>query len=92
MNARTPLLAAATLAVLATSAHALDIQDDVRACGEAAVAAGLITEEARLRFVDDEGNRNRVLTLRALSDTTEPVDIDCRMNRTKVREVVPTEG
>ena len=87
---RTALITAAALAVSVSAGHASAIQDDIQACGAAAAEAGLLPEDgARLRFVSDQGNRNRVLTLKAIfSDGTEPKMIECRMNRRKVKEVV----
>ena len=87
---RTALSTAAVLAVAFGAAQASAIQDDIQACGAAAAEAGLLADDGvRLRFVSDEGNRNRVLTLKAIfSDGTEPKMIECRMNRRKVKEVV----
>ena len=91
---RLPLFAAAGLAALAgAGAHAAGIQDDIQACGEAAVEAGLIQADGTtLRFVSDQGNRNRTLTLKAITDGAEPVLLDCKMKRRTVLEVVPAEG
>lgn len=91
---RLPLFAAAALAALVgAAAHAASIQDDISACGEAAVAADLIQEDGTtLRFVSDEGNRNRTLTLKAITGDAEPIVLDCKMKRRKVLEVVLAEG
>lgn len=88
----TALAAAAVLSPLAT-ASAGSIQDDIAACGAAAEEASLLTEGAySLRFVDDEGNRNRVLTLKAIrTDGSRPEILDCRMKRSRVVEVVTAE-
>ena len=87
---RTALTAAAVLSVTLGAAQASAIQDDIQACGAAATEAGLLPEDgARLRFVSDEGNRNRVLMLKAIfSDGAEPKMLECRMSRRKVKEVV----
>ena len=87
---RTALTTAAAVLSLAAAAQAGAIQDDIQACGAAASEAGLLPEEGvSLRFMSDEGNRNRVLTLKAIySDGTEPTMLECRMSRRTVKEVV----
>jgi hypothetical protein len=87
------LAAAATLAFAPVAASAASIQDDIAACGAMAEEAGVLTAGTySLRFVDDEGNRNRVLTLKAImSDGSDAKVVECRMKRSKVLEVVMTE-
>ena len=93
MTTRLPLaLTAAVAAFASAAAHAGGIQDDIEACGEAAVAATLIEEEGTLlRFVSDRGNRNRTLTLKALRDDAEPLVLACKMKRSDVEEVMIAE-
>ena len=91
MTKHRPLFAVAAVAALAGATAHAGIQDDIEACGAAAVEAGLIAEDGTLlRFVDDEGNRNRTLTFKALRSDAEPVTLACKMKRTKVLEVVTT--
>lgn len=88
-----PAALAAILAGGVAVAHAGSIQDDISACGAAAVEAGLIEADGTLlRFVSDEGNRDRTLTLKAIGGDAEPVLLDCKMKRSKVLEVVRSEG
>lgn len=84
------VVSAAAIVASIAPGHAAGIQDDIEECHVAALEAGLIEDaKVRLRFVADEGNRDRTLTLKALSDTTEPMMIDCKMKRSKVLAVVP---
>lgn len=87
----TALLAAAAL--LPAGAAAASIQDDIASCGASADEAGVLTAGTySLRFVDDEGNRNRVLTLKAIkTDGSDAELIECRMKRSEVVEVVTAE-
>lgn len=65
------------------------INDDINNCRAAIDDAGLIGNEAfTLRFVDDQGNRSRVLTLEAVVVGGADKVIECRMSRSKVNEVV----
>lgn len=93
---RTTILAALLggAALLPATAFASAIQDDIAACGSVAEEAGVLeTGTYSLRFEDDEGNRNRVLTLKALkSDGTDAELIECRMERRKVLEVVSLDA
>ncbi|GGY44790.1 hypothetical protein [Parvularcula lutaonensis] len=82
---------AATLALFAAAgiAHAGSLNDDINNCRAAIVEAGLLGDaEFNLDFVDDKGNRNRVLTLEANVVGGEDVIIECRMSRSKIKEVV----
>lgn len=79
----------AALALSFGTAQAGDIQDDIANCRDAIEEAELLgTEEFRLEFVDDKGNRNRVLTLNAILIGQDDVTVECRMSRSKVKEVV----
>ena len=83
------LLTATFLAAAPHAASASSIQEDIEACGAVAVETGLIEADGTsLRFVSDEGNRNRTLTLKAITGDAEPVTLDCKMKRRKVEEVV----
>ena len=86
----TPLaLIAAGAAFLASEAFAGGIQDDIESCGTVAIETGLINDEGTtLRFVSDKGNRNRVLTLKAVQGRNDAKVIECRMKRAQVIEVV----
>ncbi|MEM0928742.1 MAG: hypothetical protein AAGI89_05565 [Pseudomonadota bacterium] len=81
-------LSAAALAATLGIANA-GINDDINNCRAAIDDAGLIGSEAfTLRFVDDQGNRSRVLTLEAVVVGGDDKMIECRMTRSKVNEVV----
>lgn len=84
----------AALAFLAAgSASAFNINDDIEKCAEAIADAELLGDvEYNLNFVDDQGNRNRVLTLEAKVVGGDNVTIECRMNRSKIKEVVIVEA
>ena len=87
------MAAAGLAALVGAAAHGASIQDDIQACGEAAVEAGLKPADGTtLRFVSDQGNQNRRLTLKAITDGAELVLPDCNMKRRKVLEVMPAEG
>ncbi|MEO1657301.1 MAG: hypothetical protein AAFR65_06230 [Pseudomonadota bacterium] len=65
------------------------INDDINNCRAAIDEAGLIGGQSfTLRFVDDQGNRSRVLTLEAVVVGGDDKMIECRMSRSKVNEVV----
>lgn len=71
------------------TAQAGDINDDINACRDAIDEAELMGDTAfTLKLLDDEGNRNRVVTLEAVVVGGEDKVIECRMNRSKVKEVV----
>ncbi|MEM9809603.1 MAG: hypothetical protein AAF788_00085 [Pseudomonadota bacterium] len=81
-------LSAALMTALLGTAHA-GINDDINNCRAAIDDAGLMAgQEFSLRFIDDQGNRNRVLTLEAVVVGGEDQTIECRMSRSKVNEVV----
>ena len=85
---RTAIAVAASAAALAATAAA-GIQDDIEACGALAIEEGLIAETGTtIRFVSDKGNRNRVLTLKAIQGRDDAKVFECRMKRTEVIEVV----
>ncbi|MEM6912503.1 MAG: hypothetical protein AAF511_00855 [Pseudomonadota bacterium] len=80
-------LSAAALAATFGIAHA-GINDDINNCRAAIDDAGILGGEAfTLRFVDDQGNRSRVLTLEAVVVGGNDKMIECRMSRSKVKEV-----
>ena len=79
-------------AMVGASARAGGIQDDIEACGAEAVTAGLIEADGTsLHFVSDQGNRNRTLTLKVIGGDAEPMEIDCKIKRSEVIEVVAAE-
>jgi hypothetical protein len=79
------VLAAAAIAAAPLSASAFDIQDDIKACGAAAEEAGLIQANAyTLRFVSDQGNRNRTLVVDAITGPSQHVTVTCKMKRSQV--------
>lgn len=80
------------LAAAFGTAHAFGLNDDIASCAAAIEDANLLGDaNYNLDFVDDEGKRNRVLTLEANVVGGDNVIIECRMNRSKVLEVVIAE-
>ncbi|MEE4207810.1 MAG: hypothetical protein V2I43_00905 [Parvularcula sp.] len=89
--ARNAKLIAATLGVAALfgTANAFSINDDINNCKAAIEEAELFGgAEFNLDLVKDYGNRNRVLTLEANVVGQENQTVECRMNRSKIKEVV----
>lgn len=74
------------------AAQAGDINDDIASCRDAIEEADLMGgQDFALKLVDDFGNRNRVITLEAVVVGADDQLIECRMNRSKVLEVVIAE-
>lgn len=91
---KTLTFAAAALSFSAFgTATAFNINDDIATCQDVIEETELMGDETYvLKFVDDEGNRNRVLTLEAVIVGKDDVMIECRMSRSKVKEVVIVEA
>lgn len=74
-------------------AQAASLSDDINNCRAAMDEAELFGDaEYTLDFVDDYGNRNRVLTLEANVVGAEDVIVECRMSRSRIKDVVIVES
>ena len=73
-------------------AHA-SLTEDINNCRAAIDEAGLFGDaEYTLDFVDDYGKRERVITLEANVVGADDAIVECRMNRSKIKEVVIVEA
>ncbi|MEE4213399.1 MAG: hypothetical protein V2I43_29500 [Parvularcula sp.] len=87
------LAAAATTLTAATPVLAASLNDDINNCRAAIVEAELFGDaEFNVNFVKDHGNRNRVLTLEAKVVGGEDAVVECRMSRSKIKEVAIVEA
>ncbi|NRA29950.1 MAG: hypothetical protein HRU11_06770 [Parvularculaceae bacterium] len=85
--------AAATATFFAMGTAFASLSDDINNCRAAIDEAGLLGEaEYTLDFIDDKGNRNRVITLEANVVGADDAVIECRMSRSKIKEVVVVEA
>ncbi|MEM1380397.1 MAG: hypothetical protein AAGH41_07225 [Pseudomonadota bacterium] len=74
-------------------AQAGSLSDDINNCRAAIDEAELFGDaEFTLDFVDDYGKRNRVLTLEANVVGGADAIVECRMSRSKIKEVVIVEA
>ena len=91
---KTLTIAAAALSFSAFgTAVAFNLNDDIENCAAAIEEAELMGDATYvLEFVDDQGNRNRVLTLEAVVPGADDVMIECRMSRSKIKEVAIVEA
>lgn len=85
--------AATSAAFFAMSTAFAGLSDDINNCRAAIDEAELFGDvEYTLDFIDDKGNRNRVITLEANIVGADDAVVECRMSRSKIKEVVVVEA